>query len=1050
MDQDTTTGTTRRALNILQNLYQEAERVKVEGTTLFKLEKYDEANRMYRRALNIVTSLLTHLQKGNDDGSDLEWQAKSLQLGLISNISLALLRCQRYHEVVQVCDVLLLPSMSFSISSTEANNSDNSDVSSKMILGMAKLYFRRARGHESMHNYYAAKHDLQTCLAMLKSHQMKADSDTISKEIDDTLSVLSRVEQYIQRMSHHLGRMDGKALMTAVRPGPDQQREIILALLGQQSKTTDLKSGFTVGESYYLMDYEWWMKWCLYVNFTKQTKTTENVARTIDLLKLNIPFEKEEYTKDDYDDDDDDMEQSDNDTMSMNDDSAHSSSCGLSEDYDSQPSAINNGKLIIHRDSMDPRDLFLLQWRVKVLLETTNSLDKNDMSDFQDAQIHNFLQPHIVKGYHFEILPREVYVALRAWYGEVVPYNTICKRVERRKNAMDSSDSFFVLRLHPTCSNEIRYLNSQEYNPHSGRVGLSNVGNTCFMNSALQCLSHATPLTRYFLDEVFKQHINETNPLGTGGKLAKSYELLIKSLWNSKKRASYSPRALKRSISVFAPRFAGSSQHDSQEFLAFLLDGLHEDLNQIKNPPYIEKEDVHSENNLAVAGAKAWDDYCKRNRSIVMDTFYGQFKSTCVCPNCKRISVSFDVFNHISLEIPSTNSSKQFIQIFLMDGDGSRPPRRYGLILKHDATVNELKYELLKESGLPHVGLTVCGIYESKVYSIFDDEHLVCSINRDDVLAAYIIGPSSSSTLHFIASHTTDSGKSNIIPSFPLLLTCKINVTCSEIKQTIQKQLAYLIPTNCELEIRLLETSGQPKCIFPMKNGSVTCVLPESFERFTSFLSDDVFESFIFLSIDWKTDYVNALNFVGCENHASIDSGKKKFQERAKMGSHLTLDDCFDNFTHSERLDEDNKWYCSKCKDHVRAEKAMSLWRLPNILVIHLKRFEFKHSLRREKLETFVDFPLEDLDMTKYFAADSKQDFVESNLSSSYDLFGVVNHYGRLGFGHYIAYARRWNEDGIEKDWILFDDSSVRSGVAKEDVVSNAAYILFYRRRVFA
>jgi ubiquitin carboxyl-terminal hydrolase 4/11/15 len=166
----------------------------------------------------------------------------------------------------------------------------------------------------------------------------------------------------------------------------------------------------------------------------------------------------------------------------------------------------------------------------------------------------------------------------------------------------------------------------------------------------------------------------------------------------------------------------------------------------------------------------------------------------------------------------------------------------------------------------------------------------------------------------------------------------------------------------------------------------------------------------------------------------------KKLEERAGKDNNLTLDDCFDTFTHSERLDEDNKWYCSKCNDHVRAEKAMSLWRLPNILVVHLKRFEFKHSLRREKLETFIDFPLEDLDMSKYFAADSKQDFVENNLLSSYDLFGVVNHYGRLGFGHYTAYARRWNEDGIESDWILFDDSSVRSGVTREDVVSNAAY----------
>jgi ubiquitin C-terminal hydrolase/tetratricopeptide (TPR) repeat protein len=1047
-----------RAIYILENLYQEAERVKQEGTALFKLEKYNDANNTYHRALNIVSGLISHLQKTHIDTLDFEWKAKTLQVSLICNISLALFRCKRFHEVVEVCDLLLL--------TTDDNDSttlsySNESILSKIRLGMAKLYFRRAVARESMQQYYSAKDDLITCLSILKSQHTQNDSDTISKEIGDTMSVLSRVEQCIQR-TNNLGRMNENTrsfhatttstitttttCSSIVPPEPDQQREIILTLLGQQSKPRNSQSGILVGESYYVIDYEWWTKWCLHVNFTKQTKITSNVARTMELLKLNIPIEQKEYVHEA----DVDMELSENDTMSI-DESTHSSACSVNEEfprkgYGPQPSAINNEKLIIHHDSTDPRDVFLLQWRVNVLEH--HPMDKNDEVDCKAIQISNLLKPHIVKGYHFEILPREVYVALRAWYGEVTSNTAICIRTERHKNFNNTSESIFVLKLHTPHSNVIRFLNSREYNPHSGRVGLSNLGNTCFMNSALQCLSHVTPLTRYFLEDVFKQHLNESNPLGSGGKLAKSYNLLIKEIWNSKKRATYSPRALKRSISIFAPRFAGSSQHDSQEFLAFLLDGLHEDLNRVKNPPYIEKDDVHNENNLAVAGAKAWDDYCKRNRSIVMDTFYGQFKSTCICPNCKRISVSFDVFNHISLEIPNESSSKQFISIILMDGNGSRPPRRYGLVLKNDATVNELKFALSKESGLPPTRLTVCGIYESNIYSIFDGNHLVCSINRNDVLAAYIMDPSNDSTLHFIASHTMNGGETKIAKSFPLLLSCKFHVTFSEIRKTIEKQLAYFIPSNCAFDVGLLETSGKPKCIFPTTSGSLSCILPQSCEELIFFLPEATSESFLFLSIDWKADIGNSLNFIECENHTSFDSGIKKFHERSKIGHHLTLDDCFENFTHSERLDEENRWYCSKCKDHVRAEKTMSLWRLPNVLVVHLKRFEFKHSLRREKLETFIEFPLEDLDMTKYCAADTKEDFVKSNILSSYDLFGVVNHYGRLGFGHYNAYARRWNEDGIESDWILFDDSSVRSGVTTEDIVSNSAYILFYRRRI--
>jgi len=172
---------------------------------------------------------------------------------------------------------------------------------------------------------------------------------------------------------------------------------------------------------------------------------------------------------------------------------------------------------------------------------------------------------------------------------------------------------------------------------------------------------------------------------------------------------------------------------------------------------------------------------------------------------------------------------------------------------------------------------------------------------------------------------------------------------------------------------------------------------------------------------------------------------------RANAGKNkvVTLDHCFQAFTKPERLDEHNMWYCSKCKEHVRAMKTMSLWELPNVLIVALKRFEFKHALRRDKLDTFVDFPLNGLDMGEYCASRGISEVVDDQVPAIYDCFAVVNHYGRMGFGHYTAFARQWDETGISDEWALFDDSSVRTVLQPQSVVTNAAYVMFYRRRTF-
>lgn len=103
-----------------------------------------------------------------------------------------------------------------------------------------------------------------------------------------------------------------------------------------------------------------------------------------------------------------------------------------------------------------------------------------------------------------------------------------------------------------------------------------------------------------------------------------------------------------------APQFAGGGQHDSQELLEWLLDGLHEDLNRVMEKPYSELKDSDGRADGVVA-AEAWSQHHARNQSIVIDLFYGQLKSKVSCLNCGRDSVRFDPFSLLSLPLPVEN-----------------------------------------------------------------------------------------------------------------------------------------------------------------------------------------------------------------------------------------------------------------------------------------------------------------------------------------------------------------------------------------------------------
>lgn len=165
--------------------------------------------------------------------------------------------------------------------------------------------------------------------------------------------------------------------------------------------------------------------------------------------------------------------------------------------------------------------------------------------------------------------------------------------------------------------------------------------------------------------------------------------------------------------------------------------------------------------------------------------------------------------------------------------------------------------------------------------------------------------------------------------------------------------------------------------------------------------------------------------------HPEFTAGQKASAAKAARG--ISLRDCLDEFTREEKLGEDDLWYCPRCKKHQQATKRFDLWKIPDVLVVHLKRFSNSRILR-DKIDTFVDFPLEGLDLTdmvgerqvakRLLAGGVDTDELGlGNLEEPlvYDLYAVDEHLGGLGGGHYRAYAMNHTSG----QWYHFDDSYV-------------------------
>ncbi|XP_047459365.1 ubiquitin carboxyl-terminal hydrolase 19 isoform X2 [Mugil cephalus] len=744
-----------------------------------------------------------------------------------------------------------------------------------------------------------------------------------------------------------------------------------------------------------------------------------------------------------------------------------------------------------------------------------------------------------------------------------------------------------------------------------GFTGLVNLGNTCFMNSVIQSLSNTRELRDYFHDRAFEAEINCNNPLGTGGRLAIGFAVLLRALWKGTHHA-FQPSKLKAIVASKASQFTGYAQHDAQEFMAFLLDGLHEDLNRIQNKPYTETVDSDGRLDEVVA-EEAWQRHKMRNDSFIVDLFQGQFKSKLVCPTCSKVSITFDPFLYLPVPLPQ---KQKVLSVFYFAKEPHKKPIKFLVsVSKENSSTAEVLESISRSVRVKPENLRLAEVGKNRFQRMFLPSHSLDTVSPSDMLFCFEVLSKEMAKERVVVLRVQQKLQVPNIPISKCAACLKPPVSeedklkrctrcyrvgyCNQVCQrthwpnhkglcrpnTENVGLPFLVsvpesrlsygrltqllegysrfsvnvfqppfqsgrtsPEASQSRVDLpsvpagspegpesgdeavggsgsvgadgLEPEGpspqpesQAECAQAsavhsgesdsLSSGTRTadsgfsepisssscCSMDPHAEKETScektvrpeaavtgyqhpsesasghasqFYIDLLDSNNKELRLDEKDDALSdvpedaTLEMVWKNNerlkeYVLVSSKELEYEEdpgslsETARAGHFTLEQCLNLFTKPEVLAPEEAWYCPKCQQHREASKQLLLWRLPNVLIIQLKRFSFRSFIWRDKINDMVDFPVRNLDLSK-FCIGQKDEMQQPPI---YDLYAVINHYGGMIGGHYTAYARLPSDKNSQRSdvgWRLFDDSTVTM-VEESQVVTRYAYVLFYRRR---
>ncbi|TRY86249.1 hypothetical protein DNTS_015824 [Danionella cerebrum] len=617
-----------------------------------------------------------------------------------------------------------------------------------------------------------------------------------------------------------------------------------------------------------------------------------------------------------------------------------------------------------------------------------------------------------------------------------------------------------------------------------GVSGLKNHGNTCFMNAILQCLSNTELFAEYLALEQYRgDQTDDEKPKTNGvvqrkgaqdkGEVTEQLSGLVRALWTFEYTPQHS-RDFKNAVARSAMQYRGNAQHDAQEFLLWLLDRVHEDLNHLVHPnirgsvkPPSEEDDAALEGPSPPLSAG----------SFVQELFQAQYRSSLTCPHCQKQSNTFDPFLCISLPIPLPHTRPLYVTV-VYQGKYSHC-MRIGVAVPLNSTVYRLREAVSRETKIPPDQFVLTEMYYDGFHRSFcDDDDDLDIIQESDSIFAFEtpetfrlenIRSKRGSLLANLNQNNLKYGAE--ISRTPSFMQGAMN-PASPNKNTSAEKVILLI-CNRACTGHQGRRFGLPFVLYLERSVTWDVLQKEILEKMRHLLRPGVYIqvgpfslrvvgvvgiTYLLPQEEQPLCHPTVESLFGHTEEEYIPDAESVYlhREQHHQPQACTLAQCFQLYTKEEQLAPDDAWRCPHCRQLQQGRIKLSLWTLPDVLILHLKRFR-QEGDRRVKMQNIVRFPLLGMDMAPHVVKRSQSSWsLPSHWSPwrrpyglgrnpddyLYDLYAVCNHHGNMHGGHYTAYCK----NSIDGQWYCFDDSEVQP-VPDEDVCQQTAYILFYQRR---